>query len=79
MIAPPALRVVDVFRAHWAEYLREHSVPVFQQKAIRRLLACRTPALGGHIWRCLSAPLKNPSKVTGLKTASPAMGVAGLA
>jgi hypothetical protein len=54
MAAPPALRVADVFRAHWAEYLREHSVPVFQQKTIRHLLACRTPALGGHVWRCPS-------------------------
>lgn len=54
MTAPPALRVADVFRAHWAEYLRTHSVPAFQQRTIRHLLACRTPALGGHLWRCPS-------------------------
>lgn len=54
MTAPPGLRVADVFRTHWAEYLRTHSVPVFQHKTIRHLLACRTPALGGHVWRCPS-------------------------
>ena len=54
MTAPPGLRVADVFRAHWVEYLRTHSVPVLQLKAIRHLLACRTPALGGHVWRCPS-------------------------
>ena len=54
MAAPPALRVADVFLAHWAEYLQEHSVPVFEYKATRHLLACRTSALGGHVWRCAS-------------------------
>ena len=39
------------------------------------------PICGPHLNMSapLSAPLKNPSKVTGLKTASPAMDVAGLA
>lgn len=53
MNAPP-LRVADVFRAGWSEYLRRHHVPAFQLKAVRHLLACRTPALGGHVWRCAS-------------------------
>lgn len=53
MNAPP-LRVADVFRAGWPDYLRRHRVPAFQLKAVRHLLACRTPALGGHVWRCAS-------------------------
>lgn len=52
MNADPPLRVADVFRAHWDEYLRDHSVPAFQQKAIHHILLCRTPALGGHLWQC---------------------------
>lgn len=48
----PSLRVADVFRVHWDDYLRDHSVPVFQKKAIRAILHCRTPALGGHLWHC---------------------------
>ncbi|MDD4737632.1 MAG: IS91 family transposase [Kiritimatiellae bacterium] len=52
MNATPPLRVADVFRAHWDDYLRDHSVPVFQQIAIRHILLCRTPALGGHLWQC---------------------------
>ena len=52
MNAGPHLRVADVFRAHWDDYLRDHSVPAFQQVAIRHILLCRTPALGGHLWQC---------------------------
>ena len=52
MNAGPPLRVADVFRAHWDDYLRDHSVPAFQQVAIRHILLCRTPALGGHLWQC---------------------------
>jgi len=54
MSASPPLRVADVFRAYWADYLAAHRVPAFQQKAVRHLLQCRTPALGGHVWRCAS-------------------------
>ena len=54
MNAGPSLRVADVFRAHWDDYLRDHSVPAFQQIAIRHILLCRTPALGGHLWQCSS-------------------------
>jgi len=49
-----ALRVADVFRAHGAEYLRTHTLAAFQLKTLRHLLACRTPALGGHLWQCAS-------------------------
>ena len=54
MSAGPPLRVADVFRVHWTDYQRTHRVPAFQQKAVRHILQCRTPALGGHVWRCAS-------------------------
>ena len=54
MIAGPPLRVADVFRAYWSDYLDAHRVPAFQQKAVGHILQCRTPALGGHLWQCAS-------------------------
>jgi len=54
MSAGPPLRVADVFRAYWPEYLATHRVPAFQQKAVGHILQCRTPALGGHLWQCSS-------------------------
>jgi hypothetical protein len=47
-----ALRVADVFRAHWAEYDRTHAIAPHQAKAVRHILSCRTAALGGHLHRC---------------------------
>ena len=47
-----ALRVADVFRAHWAEYDRTHTIAPHQAKAVRHILSCRTAALGGHLHRC---------------------------
>lgn len=52
MNAGPPLRVADVFRAYWADYLATHRVPAFQQQAVSHILQCRTPALGGHVWQC---------------------------
>jgi len=48
----PRLRVGDIFRAHWPEYNRTHRVNPRAAKAARHLLACRTAALGGHLYRC---------------------------
>jgi len=48
----PPLRVADVFKAYWNEYLHSHRVPAFQRKAVSHILQCRTTALGGHLWRC---------------------------
>ena len=46
------LRVADVFRAHWPEYCRTHSVARPVAKAVRHIRQCRTAALGGHLHRC---------------------------
>jgi len=48
----PALRVADVFRQHFDEYDRTHKIGPHQRDAVRHLLACRTAALGGHLYRC---------------------------
>lgn len=34
------------------EYLKTHSLPLYQWKAARALLRCRTASLGGHVKRC---------------------------
>ncbi len=55
-----ALRVADVFRAHWAEYDRTHKIAPHQAKAVRHILSCRTAALGGHLYRCESCGSELP-------------------
>jgi hypothetical protein len=47
-----ALRVADVFRAGWEEYDRTQRVGPHQRRAVRHILACRTAALGGHLYHC---------------------------
>ena len=46
------LRVADAIRACWDGYNREQAVPPHAAKAVRRMLLCRTAALGGHMHRC---------------------------
>jgi hypothetical protein len=46
--------VADIFRRFAEGYLLAHgaSVPPSRRRAIADILACRTPTLGGHLWRC---------------------------
>jgi putative transposase/transposase-like zinc-binding protein len=46
--------LADVFRRFAEDYLSAHgaSVPPSHRRAIDDILACRTHALGGHLWRC---------------------------
>lgn len=46
--------LADVFRRFAEDYLSAHaaSVPPSHRRAIADILACRTHALGGHLWRC---------------------------
>jgi len=48
------LEVADVFRRFAADYLDAHgaSMPPSHRRAIADILACRTAALGGQVWRC---------------------------
>jgi hypothetical protein len=48
------IEIADVFRRFAGDYLSAHgaSMPPSHQRAIADILACRTEALGGHLWRC---------------------------
>jgi len=50
--ASSPLEVADVFRAHAAGYRARHPVSSEQRTVLRRLIACRTAALGGHVDSC---------------------------
>jgi hypothetical protein len=49
---PPSL--ADILAEHWASYARAHRshLCAAHYGAVRRVLACRTPALGGRLYRC---------------------------
>ena len=46
--------LADVFRRFADDYLSRHGASVLpsHRRAITDILACRTHALGGHLWRC---------------------------
>ena len=48
------IEVADVFRRFAGDYLAAHgaSMPPSHRRAIADILACRTDALGGPLWRC---------------------------
>lgn len=48
------IEVADIFRRFADGYLAAHggAMPPSHKRAIADILACRTEALGGHLWRC---------------------------
>jgi putative transposase/transposase-like zinc-binding protein len=48
------IEVADVFRRFADEYCSAHgsAMPPSHRRAITDILACRTEALGGHVWQC---------------------------
>lgn len=48
------IEVADVFRRFADGYLSAYgaAMPAWHRRAITDILACRTEALGGHLWRC---------------------------
>ena len=48
------IEVADVFRRFAGEYLSAHGASMLpsHRRAITDIQACRTEALGGHLWRC---------------------------
>jgi hypothetical protein len=48
----PALRLGDILRRHGPGYAARHPVSPEQAQVLRRLAACRTAALGGHVESC---------------------------
>jgi hypothetical protein len=50
--AQPRLEVADILRAYGDAYRAHHPVSPEQATVLRRLTACRTAALGGHVDSC---------------------------
>src|SRR5215472_6934127 len=48
----PLLEVADILRAHGEAYTARHPVSALHAAVMRRLVACRTAALGGHVDAC---------------------------
>ncbi len=48
------IEVADVLRRFAGDYLAAHgaAMPPSHRRAIADIIACRTPALGGQLWRC---------------------------
>ena len=48
------IEVADVFRRFADDYLSAHGASMLpsHRRAIADIQACRTAALGGHLWRC---------------------------
>jgi hypothetical protein len=49
-----ALDLAKLLGEHWAGYTRAHRqhLCAAHYRAVRRVLACRTPEMGGHLYRC---------------------------
>jgi hypothetical protein len=48
----PALELADILRAHAPDYADHHPLTGAHVRAIRAIVACRTPALGGQVYHC---------------------------
>ena len=48
------IEIAEVFRRFAGDYLSTHGASLLpsHHRAITDILACRTAALGGHLWRC---------------------------
>jgi PHP family Zn ribbon phosphoesterase len=46
--------LAEVFRRHGPAYLQRHGaqLPWHHRQALRAIVACRTPDLGGHLYAC---------------------------
>lgn len=49
-----ALTLADILRQHWTSYVQAHRSQLTgaHHRAVRRVLACRTPELGGRLYQC---------------------------
>lgn len=48
----PAFDIADIFRAHGPRFRLRHRLRPEERRAMRDIEGCRTPALGGHLYRC---------------------------
>lgn len=48
------LSVAEIFRAHSKEFLSKYGtkIPGYQKRALASLMHCRSPYLGGHVYKC---------------------------
>lgn len=44
--------VADIFRKHMSDYRRKHKLSYEQSRAVRAIMNCRTPAMGGLLKSC---------------------------
>ena len=63
--APPARRsspdLAEVFRRYADAYQQTHRLSGAQQRVIEAVMACRTPELGGHLYRCDACGYEHPA------------------
>lgn len=52
LAAPPRLTLGAVLRAAVPRHVEQYCLPSHHWKTLRALMQCRTPALGGHTYRC---------------------------
>lgn len=48
----PQVTLAEVLQAGLPAYAAKHSLPLQHWKTLRAIMACRTPALGGHLYQC---------------------------
>ncbi len=46
------MRVIDIIRRGYEAFRQSHNLPRPVLRAAERILACRTPKLGGHVQEC---------------------------
>ena len=56
----PRLELADILRTHGPAYLASHALVPVQAQALRDIMACRTAALGGHLYRCDRCGFEQP-------------------
>lgn len=54
VILPVKGIVQRLFRDHYTAYRREHALSLHERNAAARIMTCRTPAQGYHVWTCPS-------------------------
>lgn len=55
-----ALHLAELLGEHWESYAKahRHQLNADHYRAVRRVLACRTPALGGRLYQCMGCRSK---------------------
>lgn len=56
----PAFRIADIVRRHRKALGETHVLSLGQRRLIGAIAACRTPALGGHLYHCPTCETQHP-------------------